>query len=128
HNFFVNRLLLPSLRRPESKTAAVRDAYLRPFPTPASRMGTYVFPREINNATAWLMSIQAKLNTLADVPVELVMGMKDVLLASETFISRWQQIFPNAALDRVEDAGHFFQEDAPDRVAAAVQRIVERLP
>ena len=44
----------------------------------------------------------------------------------EEAIARWQALFPDATLERLEDAGHFFQEDRPDRAAAAVRRVLAR--
>jgi pimeloyl-ACP methyl ester carboxylesterase len=50
HNFFTRRLMPAILNRPESKTAEIRKAYTDPFPTPESRMGTYIFPWALNNS------------------------------------------------------------------------------
>ncbi len=127
HNFFAKRLMPTGITRPESKTPEILKAYTDPFPTPESRMGTYIFPWALSHSDEWLDSIDARLKPLAGKPVELVMGMKDRGLASEEIIAGWQDRFPEATLDRVEDAGHFFQEDRPDRAAAAVQRLLGQL-
>jgi haloalkane dehalogenase len=55
------------------------------------------------------------------------MGMNDSLFASEEVIARWQGLFPEAGVDRVADAGHYFQEDRPDRLAAAIRRVIDQL-
>ncbi len=101
-------------------------AYIDPFPTPPSRMGTYVFPREIVGSADWLASIESKLHLLVDKPVELVWAMKDPAFGNKETIARWHSYFPDAPVDRILDAGHYLQEESPDRVAAGVRRLLDR--
>ena len=127
HNSFPRRLMPMLFTRSEFRTPKSLKPYTDPFPTPASRVGTYVFPRAVGHSGEWLASIEAKLHRLADKPIELVMAMGDPLLASGEVIKHWQQHFPNASVDRIPDTGHYLQEESPDRVAAAVQRVLARL-
>lgn len=127
HNFFARWITPRMLTRPEHKTPEALKAYTEAFPTPASRMGTYVFPRELTGSAEWLASIESRLHLLQGKPVELVWAMKDAGFGNEAFISRWQRAFPEAAVDRIPDAGHYLQEDSPDRVAAGVRRVLDRL-
>ena len=76
-------------------------------------MGTYVFPRALKRSDELFDAINAGLAKLDGKPVELVMGTKDTLLASDDVTNRWLEIFPDAGQERVEDAGHYFQEDRP---------------
>ncbi len=41
-------------------------------------------------------------------------------------VSREEYPFADHWLERVEEASHYLQEDAPERVAAAVRRALER--
>ncbi|UCG24253.1 MAG: alpha/beta fold hydrolase [Chloroflexota bacterium] len=125
-NFFADRLMSSALTRSESKSPDILKAYTEPFPTPESRMGTYVFPRALKRSDELFDAINAGLGKLDSKPVELLMGTQDTLLASDEVIDRWLSIFPDAGLERVEDAGHYFQEDRPDRVAAAIRRLLVR--
>ena len=125
-NFFATTLMGRSIRRPDRKRPEILAAYRAPFPTPESRRGTYVFPREIRTARAWLQGIEGKLGLLADKPVELVWAMKDPAFGREKVIARWHRHFPGAPVDRIEDAGHYLQEDAPDRVVAGIRRVLAR--
>lgn len=123
-NFFARRLA-PFNRK--LMTTELLMAYTDPFPTPASRMGTYIFPGAIRHAGDWLTSIESKINLLADKPVELVFGMKDPAMGNEKTIDRWQGYFPDAPVDRILTAGHYVQEESSERVAASVSRILERV-
>lgn len=127
HNFFARRIVPAGIYREEKKTPDVLKAYTDPFPRPETRMGTWVFPRSIRACALWLQSIEARLSRLRNKPVEMVWAMKDPAFGKESYIERWQSYFPGAAVDRIEDASHFLQEDCPERVAAAVGRVLERL-
>jgi haloalkane dehalogenase len=121
HNLFV-RQLAPFKR--ELKVSKNFEAYIAPFAIPESRMGTYVFPWAIGNSDEWLESIESKMSRLAGKPVELVWGMQDMAFGNETTIHRWLRYFPAAPVDRIPDAGHYIQEDHPDRVVSAIKRVL----
>ncbi len=50
-----------------------------------------------------------------DRPVLLVWGMQDPVL-TPAVLARWQKVLPHAETHSIDDAGHFVQEDAPERV------------
>lgn len=125
-NFFAKTLMSAALGHSEAPSPAICDAYSAPFPDLGSRMGTYVFPRELTAAHSWLEQLESALPLLKDVPVEFVWGMKDPLFRKPEYLQRWRKHFPAAPIEELEDAGHFLQEDRPDRVAAAVLRLLER--
>ena len=39
----------------------------------------------------------------------------------ERELRRWEEIFPGHRTVRLEGAGHFIQEDAPDEIVAAIR-------
>ncbi len=101
--------------------------YTDVVPTPESREGIAVFPRQILDAHPWLARVERRVaETLGDKPVVLTFGRKDPALASDAFIARWQREFPDATLVELPDAGHFIQEDAPDEIAAAIREAFAR--
>ena len=123
-NLFPSALMKGALEHTNKQPKYILDAYTAPFPTSDTRRGTAVFPVEINRSTAWLASLESKLGVLSDKPVELVMGLKDITLGTPKVIQKWQRHFPGAGLDEVGTANHFIQEDCPDRVTAAIERIL----
>jgi haloalkane dehalogenase len=64
---------------------------------------------------------------LGNKPMELVWAMKDPAFGSQAVIARWQRDFPSANLTRVPQANHYIQEDAPEAIATAVDRVEARL-
>lgn len=125
HNFFAKRMMTAALAHSRAPSPVVCGAYTAPFPDPDSRMGTHVFPRELTAARNWLVQLESALPCLKDVPAEFVWGMKDPLFRRPEFLRRWQRYFPDAPVEQLQDAGHFLQEDRPDRVAAAVLRLLD---
>lgn len=112
--------------RPENKTPEILKAYTDPFPTPESRMGTWVFPRAIRKETAWLSQTESRLGLLARKPAELVWALKDPAFGSPKVLERWKRQFPEAGVQTLQDASHYLQEDRPDAIAEAVRRVAAR--
>lgn len=126
-NFFARRVVPRGIHRPERRRAAVLEAYRRPFPDPESRRGTWVFPRALRTSAGWVAETREELDLLDGVPVELAWGTRDPALGRESQLERWRERFPAAGVDRIDDAGHYLQEDRPGRVAAAVRRCLARV-
>jgi haloalkane dehalogenase len=58
-------------------------------------------------------------------PMALVWGLRDPILGRA--LRRHERAFPRAAVTRLENAGHFLQEEAPEALAAAVEDVAARL-
>jgi haloalkane dehalogenase len=127
HNAFARFVVPVGIHRAERRPPGVLDAYRRPFPTPESRVPTWVFPRSIRTAAPWVSAVRDRLPRLRGVPVELVWGTKDPALGREAVLRRWIEAFPDAGVDRVGDAAHYLQEDRPERLVAGIRRVVERI-
>lgn len=120
-NFFVRGVMALSGGSPLS--ARVRAAYAAPFPTSRSRLGTWVFPREIRRSDEWLRYLEDGLGELAGIPVEIVWARRDPAFGIGRYLDRWRRHFPEARVSELPDAGHYLQEDRPDAVARAVRRV-----
>jgi pimeloyl-ACP methyl ester carboxylesterase len=58
-----------------------------------------------------------------DKPVMIIWAMKDVALTPE-YLERWLGTFPNAKLVQIQDAGHYLQEDASERIIPELVRFL----
>jgi haloalkane dehalogenase len=125
-NFFARRIVPSSIYHKEKVTDSLKAAYTAPFPTPQSRQGTWVFPREIRKSARWLADIESKLEILEDLPVEMLWAMKDPAFGHQKIIDQWRGYLKNTTLETLDDASHYLQEDRPDRVVAAIRRALER--
>jgi pimeloyl-ACP methyl ester carboxylesterase len=119
---------------PERLTADVRVAYLAPHPTWSSRTGVLVFPREIPAGPKGLVADMA-----ADIegglerhfrsrPVRIMWAMRDVAFTPRMLDELWLRTFPAAEVTRLDDAGHYLQEDAHERIVPELVRFVGALP
>ena len=118
-NLFVERLLPAGVRR-GTLPEAVMNAYRGPFPTPASRRPTAVFPREILASRPFLADIERRLPRLGDRPALIVWPTKDVAFGDRER-RRWEELFADHRTVLLEGAGHYIQEDAADEIVTAIR-------
>jgi haloalkane dehalogenase len=118
-NLFVERILPAGVRR-RRLPEAVMAAYRGPFPTPASRRPTAVFPREILASRPFLADVERRLAPLRDRPALILWPTADVAFRDRER-RRWEQLFPDHRTVLVEGAGHYVQEDASDELVAAIR-------
>jgi len=102
----------------------VKAGLIAPYDSWANRVAIHRFVQDIPMSPShpsWstLTQIEEKLPTLAAKPKLLCWGMKDWCF-SPHFLDRWLEFFPQAEVQRIEDAGHYVLEDAGDKVAARI--------
>jgi haloalkane dehalogenase len=118
----------------ERLTREIKEAYLAPNPTPASRTGVLVFVREVptgpNDPVShfWGELEDGLERHFRDKPVGIAWGMKDAAFTPAVLDELWVGTFPNAVVTRVPDAGHFVQEDAYERVVPALLDHLRNVP
>jgi pimeloyl-ACP methyl ester carboxylesterase len=110
----------------ERLTAEVRRAYRAPHPSWSSRTPILVFPREIPSGPEGPVSdlvaeIEAGLERdFRSKPVDIAWAMKDIAFSPQVLERAWLQTFPHAEVTRIEDAGHYLQEDAHGKIIPAL--------
>jgi cis-3-alkyl-4-acyloxetan-2-one decarboxylase len=98
-----------------------RRAYRAPHPTSASRTGVLAFPRQVplrsgGPVAELTREVEDGLRRhFRDRPARICWGMRDILFG-EAVLDQWRGALPAAPVTRLEDAGHFVQEDAHERV------------
>jgi pimeloyl-ACP methyl ester carboxylesterase len=106
----------------ERLTPEVKRAYLAPHPTWSSRTPILAFPREIPSGPEgriadFLAEIEQGLERdFRAKPVKIVWAMKDIAFTEQVLELLWLRTFPDADVVRLEDAGHYLQEDAYERI------------
>ena len=126
-NFFATFGIRQGIVSKKSKPGEVFDAYTAPFPDKATRYPTWVMPREILTNDDRLEQLELDLTKLAGKPTELVWGMQDRGFGKESVIARWHKALGNVPTTRLDDAGHFLQEDRPDVIAEAIKRLAAQI-
>jgi len=110
-------------------TEDMKKAYNAPFPVDDFYIGALAWPKDIpigdSHPSAKKMSyIRNNLSKLTEKQKILIWGMKDVIFPPKT-IGWWQKIYPDIAVHKIEDAGHFLQEDAPFEIIKIIKTFIE---
>ncbi|WP_395105061.1 alpha/beta fold hydrolase [Actinomadura sp. SCN-SB] len=108
---------------PERLTPMVKRAYLAPHPTWSSRTAVLVFPREIPvrpDEQPWAR-LAARMEEglerhFRDRPVKIVWAMRDPGFTPDVLREMWLETFPDADVVRLDEVGHYLQEDAHERI------------
>lgn len=131
-NGYVRPALVGTTAQPEHLTETVLDAYLAPFRTPESRRALLCWSRDIpvmasDASYAEMQHIENGLAQFKHLPVLLMWGMQDPVLPPAV-LRRWQQLYPHATTHELDEASHFLQEDAPERIVRAIEEFLEAYP
>jgi pimeloyl-ACP methyl ester carboxylesterase len=59
-------------------------------------------------------------------PVTIAWAMRDIAFTKEILEQAWLGTFPDAHVIRLEDAGHYLQEDAHERIVPALVEFIGR--
>jgi pimeloyl-ACP methyl ester carboxylesterase len=115
-------LFRAGVAHPERLTPVVKRAYRAPHPTWSSRTPILVFPREIPAGPEGPVADQgaevesALREHFGSKPVKIVWAMNDVAFTPQMLEGLWLRTFPDAGVVRLDDAGHYLQEDAHERI------------
>jgi haloalkane dehalogenase len=133
HAFVKGFLFQSGLYDRSCLTELDRAAYLAPHPDWSSRTGILALPRQIPSGpegpiSDFVAEEGAKLAAaFANKPVKIVWPMQDVAFSRETLDKMWLQSLPHADVRRVDNAGHFIQEDAHHIVIPELTTFIEKL-
>jgi haloalkane dehalogenase len=98
----------------------VIDLYERPF-APLGRRGIAAFyPAQITAATEWFAQLDAGLPRVGDKRTLIFWALKDRGFPRDD-LARWERALPDHKTIELPNAGHFFFEDATDRVTNEIR-------
>ncbi len=121
HAFVKVFLFKAGVTHPERIGPNERAAYLAPHPNWSSRTSILVFPREIpsgaeGRVSDFLAGVEEGLSAFSAKPVFIAWAMKDIAFTPDLLEQLWLKTFPHAQVLKLEDAGHYLQEDAHERI------------
>jgi len=117
----------------ERLTPTVKRAYRDVHAGWAERLAILVFPREIpvtgeGPVVEMTTAIEAALKEhFRSKPVHVAWAMKDVAFLPSYLETLWLDTFPEATVTRLDDAGHYLQEDAHEHIVPELVRFVDAL-
>ena len=127
-NLFARAALTMAVEKPERLTRAVRAGLLAPYDCWEHRTAVHQFVVDIplgrrHPSYQTLCDIEAGLSQFRQHPVCLIWGMRDWCF-SPAFLERFIEFFPDAAVHRLEDAGHYVVEDAHERIVPLIEEFL----
>lgn len=128
-NAFARAALEMATEKPERFTPAVRAGLIAPYDTWSNRRATYEFVQDIplsarHPTYETLAGIERGLARFRHHPVLLAWGMRDWCF-SPKFLDRFVDFFPDAEVERFEDAGHYVVEDAYERIIPRLEQFLD---
>ncbi len=92
---------------------------------PQRRLATLRFVQDIplrESDPAWpvLADTEQRLEVLADKPALICWGGKDFVF-NDRVLARWREVFPDARVEYLADAGHYVLEDAASRIVPLIR-------
>jgi len=126
-------LFRQGVTHPERLTPTVKRAYRDVHRGWSERTPILVFPREIpvtgeGPVVRMTTEIEARLKQhFRSKPVHIMWAMKDPAFLPSYLETLWLDTFPDAAVTKLEDAGHYLQEDAHERIVPELVGFVGRL-
>ena len=128
-NGYPERALLGTSMNQAAYDPPVLDAYLAPFPTPESRLALLCWSRDITTGPgdpsySELKRIEEALPKFVEIPVLLLWGMLDPVLPPDV-LRKWITVYPHAWVREIDNASHFLQEDAPEKVLEELEKFLE---
>jgi len=127
-NLFSQAALRMASAKPQNLTKEIRAGLLAPYDSWHNRTAVYRFVADVPIAEKHpsyqtLLEIENKLPLFRSKPVSLIWGMLDWCFPPE-FMARFLQVYPEADVHRLAEAGHYLLEDEPETVLDAMERFL----
>jgi haloalkane dehalogenase len=125
-DFFTRFVMKAATGDKRSLRRSVHRRYLCVHPHRREREGMWIFPREIVRSSRWLDSIWRRIEPLGEKPVLILWGMKDIAFRQKE-LDRWCEVFPHAEVHRLQETGHYVQEELGPELAAVAAPFLEHV-
>ena len=112
-NFPVNVVMPAAFGDKRKLTNEVHRHYKLALPDPASRTAAYAFAHELLDAEPFWADLWRRRERISAKPFLVFWGMKDAFVPPYE-LEKWEKALTNARIIRLENAGHFAQEEEPE--------------
>jgi haloalkane dehalogenase len=115
------RIIMPSAYGDRRWTSEIHQIYLERFPTPGRDRVLFALAASLLGSRAFFASLWSRRDVLASVPMNIMWGMCDSAFRP-SFLTRWIETFPHAAVHRFVRAGHWPHEEEPRTFVDILER------
>ena len=120
-NFPVNVIMPQAFGDKGKLSGNIHKHYKLALPSPKERNATYVFARELMDAGEWWDSLWAQMDNIKSKPFLFFWGMKDTFIPAYE-LAKWQNALPSARVVKFDTAGHFTQEEEPEKMVMELKK------
>jgi haloalkane dehalogenase len=129
-NLFARAALTMAVHQRQRMTEPVKAGLLAPYDSWENRVAIHRFVADIPMTPrhpTWpiLEDLERHLPRLADRPVLMIWGMRDWCF-KPACLERFLEVFPDAEVHRLRDAGHYVIEDGHERIVPLVRQFLAR--
>jgi haloalkane dehalogenase len=101
----------------------IQEQYLRPFASRTDRVATHAYARALLDAGVWFDGLWRRREKIRDIRTLILWGMRDQAFRPQD-LDRLQTVFSRKRTACFHDAGHFPQEERPERAVSLVEEFL----
>ena len=123
---FSPRFLIPkSFHNKARLKKSIHQHYTKVFTKASERHGPLAFARSLLNDQQWFGSLWQRIHRLYDKSILFVWGMEDPFVQPK-YLDKYASVFPQAQVHKLEDCGHFPQEEKKEEVVEIVDKFLQQ--
>ena len=119
-NFYVKVVMKMGINDKSNFPKEVRQHYLNPLKKSADRKGCWTLPKEVIGSSEWLENLWMNRDKISSIPALFIWGMKDIAFR-EKELATWESLFTNSKTIRLDNIGHFVQEELKFEICPFIQ-------
>lgn len=123
-NFFPKVLIKADVGDKNRFPKPIHKHYIKPFPKPETRKGTWIFPKSFLSEDKWLSGLWEKRSVLNQTPVLLLWRLKDKAFPGP-FLENWKATFPKNTVVKFEYIGHNSPEEIGEEAIPFVEKFLD---
>jgi len=122
---FSPRFILPQSFGENKLSKHILNHYCKPFANKSQRTGTLAFALSLLNDQNWFQQLWDTKQEICNKPTLFIWGMKDPVIKSN-YLDKFVSGFGQSMTVKIETAGHFAQEEQPEKVYKAIFEFLKR--
>ena len=122
---FSPKVMIPHAFGDKSKLLPeIHAHYLKPLDTAENRIATFALVQALTGNKKWYDMLGEKSKSIAGKPVLMLWGMQDRFVPATQLLPLWKKLWTNAQYVELAHAGHFVEEEDPERVVGEIERFL----
>ncbi len=120
-NFSAKVIMKSSFGDKKKLTPAIHNQYIKAQGSPQERIAAFACVKALIGSGGFYNNLWEKRSVLLQRPVLMLWGMKDEFLKTSLLFPKWEELLKGKKIVRLENAGHFVQEEEPEIINREVE-------